>query len=171
MWKDSKTSPLCSRVHGRKRKLGTRWHSLSERKEDVSLWKKTYCSARKRHKESFRPEDKAKMAFPVGKKVAALVALLNSLIAASQLSYLLFHIRNTFYYRSRRRLAQIFASSQQIQRIRKREGKERRFWIRPGRTRVWWDNFMHNVVVPQEALRVRYGESLCLGLGESLCVE
>ena len=25
---------------------------------------------------------------------------------------------------------------------------------------------MHNVVVPQESLRVRYGESLCLGYGE-----
>ena len=28
--------------------------------------------------------------------------------------------------------------------------KPRRFWIRPGRTRTWWDKFVNDVVVPEE---------------------
>ena len=27
----------------------------------------------------------------------------------------------------------------------KRERKPRRFWIRPGRTSLWWDNFLNDV--------------------------
>ena len=90
------------------------------------------------------------MAFHVQKKIAALVALLYSLISTSQLTYLLINLHSTFYYRGRQRLAQIFASSSQRRRIRARQRRPRRFWIRPGRTRVWWDNFMDDVVVPEE---------------------
>ena len=28
--------------------------------------------------------------------------------------------------------------------------KARRFWIRPGRTSAWWDNFVSQTVVPEE---------------------
>lgn len=28
--------------------------------------------------------------------------------------------------------------------------RQRRYWIRPGRTRVWWDNFMLGIVLPEE---------------------
>ena len=90
------------------------------------------------------------MAFPVGKKVAALVALLCSLISATQLAYLLIDLHSTFYYRSRQRLVQIFASLRQRRRIGGRQRRQRRFWVRPGRTRIWWDNFMDDVVVPEE---------------------
>ena len=31
-----------------------------------------------------------------------------------------------------------------------RLARERRFWIRPGRTSVWWDNFVSQTVVPEE---------------------
>ena len=30
--------------------------------------------------------------------------------------------------------------------------KPRRFWERPGRVGTWWDNFISNVVVPEEWL-------------------
>ena len=30
------------------------------------------------------------------------------------------------------------------------ERRDRRFWMRPGRTRAWWDNFVSNVVLPEE---------------------
>ena len=28
--------------------------------------------------------------------------------------------------------------------------RRRRYWVRPGRTRAWWDNFIAEVVVPEE---------------------
>ena len=28
--------------------------------------------------------------------------------------------------------------------------RDRRFWIRPGRTSAWWDNFVSQTVVPEE---------------------
>ena len=31
-----------------------------------------------------------------------------------------------------------------------RRNPKRRFWIRPGRTDGWWQNFVDNVVVPEE---------------------
>ena len=38
-----------------------------------------------------------------------------------------------------------------VQRIGSRQpGKIRRFWVRPGRTSAWWDNFLHGLVVPEE---------------------
>ena len=73
-------------------------------------------------------------------------ALLCSLISASQLTYLLINLHSTFYYRGRQRLAQIFVSLSQRQRIRAQQRRPRRFWIRPRRTCVWWDNFMDDVV-------------------------
>ena len=51
----------------------------------------------------------------MSKKITVLVALLCSLISASQLIYLLIILHSTFYYRGRQRLAQIFASSSQRQ--------------------------------------------------------
>ena len=32
----------------------------------------------------------------------------------------------------------------------KRERKPRRFWIRPGRTSLWWDNFLNGVMLEEE---------------------
>ena len=31
-----------------------------------------------------------------------------------------------------------------------RLARARRFWIRPGRTSAWWDNFVSQTVVPEE---------------------
>ena len=32
----------------------------------------------------------------------------------------------------------------------KREGRIRGLWVRPGRSKVWWNNFLNDVVVPSE---------------------
>ena len=38
-----------------------------------------------------------------------------------------------------------------VKRLRcRRESQERRFWTRPGRTSVWWNNFADQVVIPEE---------------------
>ena len=31
-----------------------------------------------------------------------------------------------------------------------RERRKRRFWVKPGRTAVWWQNFLDNIVIPEE---------------------
>lgn len=42
------------------------------------------------------------------------------------------------------------SSHSTIRRRRRRERKWRRFWIRPGRTSTWWDNFVCGIVVEEE---------------------
>ena len=41
---------------------------------------------------------------------------------------------------------------QTLRRYRVRPYLERRFWTRPGRTSALWDNFVHEVVIPEEWL-------------------
>ena len=33
----------------------------------------------------------------------------------------------------------------------KPEWQKRRFWVRPGRTDVWWQNVVENIVIPSES--------------------
>ena len=35
-------------------------------------------------------------------------------------------------------------------RTRRERRRPRRFWVRPGRTTVWWDNFVAGIVVEEE---------------------
>ena len=37
-----------------------------------------------------------------------------------------------------------------VERVGRQPGKSRRFWVRPGRTNAWWDNFLLAIVVPEE---------------------
>ena len=81
------------------------------------------------------------MTFHVQKKIAALVALLCSLISASQLIYLLINLHSTFYYWGSQRLAQIFASSKQRRRIRVRRrpdpARKASAWVKPRKYLGW----------------------------------
>ena len=46
--------------------------------------------------------------------------------------------------------------------------KPRRYWVRPGRTRVWWDKFVNDVVVPEEW---RENFRMCKDSFQQLCAE
>ena len=37
-----------------------------------------------------------------------------------------------------------------LKRLNKKPARPRRFWVRPGRTSAWWDNFASQTVVPEE---------------------
>ena len=56
----------------------------------------------------------------------------------------------------KRRILTMIARIEQRQGISSRlvamkdDRKKRRFWVRPGRTDSWWQNFVDNVVVPEE---------------------
>ena len=50
-----------------------------------------------------------------------------------------------------------------------RHRQRRWFWVRPGRTAVWWENFENEVVVPEEwRENFRMSRSLLLSLSELL---
>ena len=58
---------------------------------------------------------------------------------------------STSYYSSRRRLRQTLVTSTfRAKRKGKRDRKQRRFWVRPGRTDAWWKNFINNVTLTEE---------------------
>ena len=92
------------------------------------------------------------MMFPEARKtISALLGLISSLIAVFQQTYLLLDLHSRHYYRMRQRLALTFASSKPIQSIRiSKARRSRRFWITPGRTSKWWQNFVDNVVLAEE---------------------
>ena len=53
-----------------------------------------------------------------------------------------------FYVQRRVLLTQIIESSKK--KGPKRERRQRRFWVRPGRTCLWWENFLNGVVLEEE---------------------
>ena len=92
-------------------------------------------------------------AWKMKKVVAVLVSLPASLISVYQLNCLLLFLNTSLYHRIVKQVSQSVAFSRQnfISRgnvCKKR--RQRRYWVRPGRTRVWWDNFVNEVVVPEE---------------------
>ena len=86
--------------------------------------------------------------------VAVLVSLLPSLISVYQLNSLLLFLNTTVYQRIVRQVSRSITFSRHNFVSRGRVCKQRwqrRYWVRPGRTRVWWDNFVNEVVVPEES--------------------
>ena len=63
-----------------------------------------------------------------------------------------FVMGSSFLLRKRRLLKQsFFTSHTMVLRKRRWQNRERRqFWVRPGRSSVWWDNLMNNLIVESE---------------------
>ena len=57
----------------------------------------------------------------------------------------------TIYHQERQQLSQCVSLIGPIRRRKARKARRpRRFWVRPGRTTAWWDNFVDGVVVEEE---------------------
>ena len=83
--------------------------------------------------------------------VLAVIVVLVCLVTALQLNVLLICINTTTYINRKRKICQLYNACNSLsKRRRKRSGIERQFWIRPGRTSAWWDNFVSGVVVAEE---------------------
>ena len=87
--------------------------------------------------------------------VTVLLGLISSLVACLQLNYTL--INNHFHYCKRRlEILKLLSISDENKRRGKhlkrtrRQPRPRRFWIRPGRTSAWWDNFVDQTVIEEE---------------------
>ena len=79
--------------------------------------------------------------------ITTLICGLTSLL---QLSGILLCINREAYRHNRQRCIEMLTfSSIRSRKVTKTKAK-RRFWIRPGRTRVWWDNFLNGVMLAEE---------------------
>ena len=84
-----------------------------------------------------------------------LLCLLSLWIACLEINVALYNLYATALHRRRNTVCSALLSNgpqQTLRRYRVRPYLERRFWTRPGRTSAWWDNFVHEVVIPEEWL-------------------
>ena len=57
----------------------------------------------------------------------------------------------SIYHQRREMMCQLAVLGQYRQRrVARKPARPRRFWVRPGRTTAWWDNFVAGVVVNEE---------------------
>ena len=90
------------------------------------------------------------------KIIVALITVLSSLAIAAKFNAILAVCSNNWYKIRRRNFASIVNNSscklQLLRRVRacRKVRNPRRYWIRPGRTKSWWNNFKQNVVVAEE---------------------
>ena len=88
--------------------------------------------------------------------ILALIMLLNALAGAASLNALFAVLATNMHARRRSHLMSVIEnSSRRLYRMAKatknrRKRTERRFWQRPGRTGVWWKNFVTGVMLPEE---------------------
>ena len=84
------------------------------------------------------------------RKLYVLVCLLAGLVSVYQLYFLLLFLNATVYHRIKAQVSVSISLSRQQIRGKVFKKRQRRFWVRPGRTQDWWDNFIREVVVPEE---------------------
>lgn len=101
-----------------------------------------------------------------------LLCLLSLWIACLEINVALYNLYATALHRRRNTVCSALLSNgpqQTLRRYRVRPYLERRFWTRPGRTSAWWDNFVHEVVIPEEWLEnFRMSRRSLLNLSELL---
>ena len=98
------------------------------------------------------------------------LTLLANLIVCLQLNFALYNIMMTSYRRQIALLRSVVLSAPGPIRARNRLNcRPRRFWIRPGRTSAWWENFVNEVVLPEEwKENFRMSRTSLLNLSEEL---
>ena len=85
--------------------------------------------------------------------VAILLVVIANLLAMYEVNLLFLFVTETAYARERTLYLDLTTSSSVMRRTRFRVQRARlRFWIRPGRTRAWWDSFVTNLVLPEELM-------------------
>ena len=81
-----------------------------------------------------------------------LLIIVICLMSALQLNCLLLCFNSMIYRTKKNRLCQIahLSNNSMMRRKRRAQKRRRQFWIRPGRTSAWWDNFVNGIVVEEE---------------------
>ena len=83
--------------------------------------------------------------------MSLLLALLSIPIAYTQL-YLMLSNRQADYVRKRLNMimllfVSVHVDNKAVKRLNRRQATPRGFWVRPGRTSAWWDNFVNQIVI------------------------
>ena len=82
--------------------------------------------------------------------VATILVVIANLLAMYEVNLLLLFVTETAYARESILYLDLTTSSRVMRRPRFRvQRARRRFWVRPGRTRAWWDSFVTNLVLPE----------------------
>ena len=101
--------------------------------------------------------------------VALLQSLLSSLIAGLQFQIAFFVVQGLMLRRRRSIVYSLACTTSPRCAKRYRPYRQRRFWVRPGRTCAWWDNFVNEVMIAVEwRENFRMSRSSLLSLSELL---
>ncbi|XP_041965782.1 putative nuclease HARBI1 [Alosa sapidissima] len=79
----------------------------------------------------------------------AIAALLSSVASLAQVYSDFCNVTQT-YLRRRRAIIEAIVCSDSADLRRRRPYTQRRFWVRPGRTSAWWDNFVNDAVIAEQ---------------------
>ena len=79
--------------------------------------------------------------------VLTLYNILSALVSLYQLNCLLMH---RTAYLIKKKICHVALSGRNPGKVSNRKGHPKSCWIRTGRTEVWWDNLMNDVMVSQE---------------------
>ena len=84
------------------------------------------------------------------KKIVGLIVVITVLLVLYQFNCMLYSSSAVSYYHRKKKLLQMITISA-LNRSRYRKArKPREYWVASGRTRVWWDNFIHETVLQNE---------------------
>ena len=82
------------------------------------------------------------------KELMVLVILLSCLLVLQQMNQAIMMEYRRLQDQRRLLLTQVMDTTRR--KLPRKERKQRRFWIRPGRTSLWWDNFLNGVMLEEE---------------------
>ena len=79
-----------------------------------------------------------------------LIALISSLMSCVQMNAAVINLHNR-YFRDRQDVLRLLSMNSGHHKLKKRANHHRRrFWMRPGRTSAWWDNFINGTMIEEE---------------------
>ena len=82
------------------------------------------------------------------KELCLLVLLLCCLFLLQENNIIMMNQYRHFYVQKRLLLTQAVEKGHRKCKIKER--RNRRYWVRPGRTNLWWSNFLNGIVLDEE---------------------
>ena len=100
---------------------------------------------------------------------SVLIALISSLMSCVQINAAVINLHNQ-YFRDRQDVLRLLSMNSGHHKLKKRANHHRRrFWMRPGRTSAWWDNFINGTMIEEEwRENFRMSKTSLLKLAEEL---
>jgi len=84
-------------------------------------------------------------------KIVIMILVVVLLLVTYQLIYcMVYNSYSANYYKRRKKLLQMISLTSSMNRKQRKPRKLQEYWIAPGRTRVWWENFVSGNVLPSE---------------------